>query len=319
MLSLLPLAMRMGGPKEALWHAIIRKNFGASHFIVGRDHAGPGNNKHGKPFYEDYAAHEMVGQYESELGIKILKYSMVVFVEDRNEYRTQDEIEPGMRVLNISGTELRRRLFQGIEIPEWFTFPSVVKILRQTHPPRTRQGITVFFTGLSGAGKSTIANALRISLMEEGSRPVTLLDGDEVRTHLSTELGFSKEHRDLNIRRISWVAAQITKARGISIIAAIAPYRNTRDYARQLVSEWGGFIEVHVSTPLATCEQRDVKGLYAKARQGVLKQFTGIDDPYEEPLHPEITLDTSVKSTREAVHDIILHLESEGYLGAQDF
>jgi len=257
----------------------------------------------------------MVGLHEKELGIIILKYSMVVYVEDRQEYRTQEEVEPGMKVLNISGTELRRRLFRGIDIPEWFSFPTVVALLRQTYPPRNRQGFTVFFTGLSGAGKSTIANALRIALMEEGSRPVTLLDGDEVRTHLSTELGFSKEHRDLNIRRVSWVASQITKARGIAIIAAIAPYRAPRDYARSLASRWGGFIEVHVATPIEVCEQRDVKGLYAKARQGVLKQFTGIDDPYEPPLKPELSFNTGRASCKEIVHEIILHLEQEGYLG----
>jgi len=316
MLSLLPLAMRMAGPKEALWHSIIRKNYGCSHFIVGRDHAGPGNNKSGEPFYDEYAAHRLVDQYGGEIGITYLKYSMVVFVEERNEYRTQEEVEPGMRVLNISGTELRRRLFRGIEIPDWFSFPSVVKILRQTYPPRRSQGFTLFFTGLSGAGKSTISNAIRIALMEEGSRPVTLLDGDEVRTHLSSELGFTKEHRDLNIKRISWVAGQITKSRGVSIIAAIAPYRAPREYARKIISDYGGFIEVHVATPLEVCEKRDCKGLYAKARQGVIKQFTGISDPYEPPVNPEIVIDTSAVSCREAVNQIMLHLEQEGYLGA---
>jgi sulfate adenylyltransferase len=316
MLSLLPLAMRMGGPKEALWHSIIRKNYGASHFIVGRDHAGPGNNRDGQPFYDEYAAHRMVDQYGPEIGITYLKYSMVVFVEDRNEYRTQEEVEPGMRVLNISGTELRRRLFRGIDIPEWFSFPSVVKILRQTYPPRKNQGFTLFFTGLSGAGKSTISNAIRIALMEEGSRPVTMLDGDEVRTHLSSELGFTKEHRDLNIKRISWVAAQITKSRGVAIIAAIAPYRAPREYARGMIADQGGFIEIHVSTPLDVCEKRDVKGLYAKARQGVIKQFTGISDPYEPPSKPELLIDTSQVSCREAVNQIMLHLEQEGYLGS---
>jgi len=315
MLSLLPLAMRMAGPKEALWHALIRKNYGCTHFIVGRDHAGPGDNKLGKPFYHEYAAHDLVTKYESELGIKILKYSMVVFVEDMNEYRTMEEVEPGQRVLNISGTDLRRRLFRGIDIPEWFTFPSVVSILRQTHPSRRQQGFTLFFTGLSGAGKSTLANAVRIALMEEGSRPVTLLDGDEVRAHLSTELGFSKEHRNLNIKRISWVASQITKAKGVSIIAAIAPYREPRDYARTIISQHGGFVEIHVATPLTVCESRDVKGLYAKARKGILKNFTGIDDPYEPPAKPELLVDTGVNSCKKIVHDILLYLEHEGYLG----
>jgi len=310
LLSLLPLAMRMGGPKEAL----IRKNYGLSHFIVGRDHAGPGNNKDGKSFYDDYAAHELVTKYESELGITIMKYSMVVYVEDTQEYKTMEEVAPGTRVLNISGTELRRRLYLGLEIPEWFSYPSVVDILRQTYPARNKQGFTVFMTGLSGAGKSTLSNALRIALMEEGSRPVALLDGDDVRVHLSTELGFSKEHRDLNIKRISWVAGQITHARGLAIIAAIAPYRAPRDYARSIISKSGGFIEVHVATPLEVCEQRDVKGLYAKARQGIVKHFTGIDDPYEPPLNPEIYVDTSKSTCKEAVHQIILHLQQEGYL-----
>jgi len=307
----------MGGPREAVWQALILKNYGATHFIVGRDHAGPGNNRAGQPFYDDYAAHEMVTKYESELGIKILKYSMVVYVEETSEYRTMEEVQQGTRVLNISGTELRKRLFRGQDIPEWFSYPSVVEILRQTYPPRNKQGFTVFFTGLSGAGKSTLANALRIALMEEGSRPVALLDGDDVRVHLSTELGFSKEHRDLNIKRISWVASQITHARGLAIIAAIAPYRGPRDYARSIIEKWGGFIEVHVGTPLEVCESRDVKGLYAKARQGIVKHFTGIDDPYEPPVRPEIFVDTSKSTCKEAIHQIILHLQQEGYLNPE--
>jgi sulfate adenylyltransferase len=313
-LSLLPLAMRMAGPKEAVWHAIIRKNYGLTHFIVGRDHAGPGNNREGNPFYGPYDAQVLLLQHAEEIGIKVLKYSQVVFVEDTKEYRTEDELLPGQKALNISGTELRRRLFRGIEIPEWFSYPSVVKILRQTHPPRNLQGFTIFFTGLSGAGKSTLANALRIVLMEEGSRPVTLLDGDEVRMHLSSELGFSKEHRNLNIRRISWVASQITKSRGIAIIAAIAPYREPRDFARKHISKNGGFFEVHVATPLEVCEKRDVKGLYAKARSGALKNFTGIDDPYESPTTPELFLNTSEVTIRESVGKIISHLKVEGYL-----
>jgi len=259
----------------------------------------------------------MVGLHEKELGIIILKYSMVVYVEDRQEYRTQEEVEPGMKVLNISGTELRRRLFRGIDIPEWFSFPTVVALLRQTYPPRNRQGFTVFFTGLSGAGKSTIANALRIALMEEGSRPVTLLDGDEVRTHLSTSLTFTREHRDLNIQRIGFVAAQITRARGIALSAAIAPYEGARKTARSIVEREGGFMEVYVSTPLNVCEERDRKGLYAKARKGLIKGFTGIDDPYESPSKPEITIDTSKYSVRQAVAQILLYLEQEGYLGSK--
>jgi len=313
-LSLLPLAMRMGGPKEAVWHAIIRKNYGLTHFIVGRDHAGPGDNRDGKPFYDPYDAQRLLEKYAEEIGIKVMKYNMVVFVEGTQEYKMDTEVEPGQKVLNISGTELRRRLFRGIDIPEWFSYPSVVRLLRQTHPPRNQQGFTIFLTGLSGAGKSTIANALRIVLMEEGSRPVTLLDGDEVRMHLSSELGFSKEHRNLNIRRIGWVASQITKSRGIAIIAAIAPYLEPREFARKHISKNGGFVEVHVATPLEVCEQRDVKGLYAKARGGVLKNFTGIDDPYEAPVQPELFINTSQHTITGCLDIIINHLKTEGYL-----
>jgi len=305
----------MGGPREAVWHALIRKNFGATHFIVGRDHAGPGNNSQGQPWYDPYAAQDAVMKYKDELGITILKYSQVAYIEDIAEYRSEDNIPEGARVLNISGTELRRRLFMGIDIPEWFSYPTVVKILRQRHPPRSQQGFTLFFTGFSGSGKSTIANAVRIALMEEGSRTVTLLDGDEVRQNLSSELGFSKEHREINIRRIAYVASEITKARGVAITAAIAPYRATRDYARTIVSEHGGFIEIYISTPLEVCEARDRKGLYAKARKGIVKNFTGIDDPYEPPLNPTLTIDTTTVSIRQAVHSIILHLEQEGFLG----
>jgi sulfate adenylyltransferase len=315
MLGLNPLAMRMGGPREALLHAIERKNFGCNHFIIGRDHAGPGKDSKGQDFYGPYDAQVMAKKYEQELGIKLLYYNMVVYVEEMGDYLQDTEVPKGMRALNISGTELRRRLFRGLDIPDWFTFPEVVKLLRQTYPPRTQQGFTVFFTGLSGSGKSTIANALRVALMEEGGRPVTLLDGDEVRTHLSTTLTFTKEHRDLNIQRIGFVAAQITRSRGIGITAAIAPYRGARKLAREAVEKEGGFIEIHVSTPIEVCEQRDRKGLYAKARKGILKGFTGIDDPYEAPEKPELTLDTSKFTVKQAVGQILLFLEQEGYLG----
>lgn len=317
LLSLLPLAMRMGGPREAVLHAIVRKNYGCSHFIVGRDHAGPGNDSAGKPFYGDYDAHALVAAHEAELGIKVMFYQMVVYVEDRAEYMQQHEVPKGSRALNISGTELRRRLFRGIDIPSWFTYPEVVSLLRQSYPARHRQGVTVFFTGLSGSGKSTIANALRIALLEEGSRPVTLLDGDEVRTHLSTTLGFTREHRDLNIQRIGYVASLITKARGIAICAAIAPYVAAREGVRRVVSEEGGFVEVYVATPLEACEARDRKGLYAKARKGLIKGFTGISDPYEPPQSPELTIDTTAYSVTAAVARILLHLEQEGFLAAR--
>jgi sulfate adenylyltransferase len=314
-LSLLPLAMRMAGPREAVLHAIIRKNYGATHFIIGRDHAGPGDNKDKKPFYDPYAAQVLTETHAEELGIKILKYQMVVYIAEQDEYLQVDQVPEGVKPMNISGTELRRRLFKGIDIPEWFSYPSVVKILRSRYPARQDQGFTVFFTGLSGSGKSSIANALRDHLLQDGRRPVTLLDGDEIRHHLSSELGFSKEHRDLNIRRIGYVASLISRSRGVCIVSAIAPYREARRQARELVSKEGGFIEVHVSTPLDVCEARDRKGLYRKVRQGLIKGFTGIDDPYEAPENPEILIDTSNKSVLQCVHQIILHLESEGYLG----
>jgi len=315
MCSLLPIAMRMAGPREACWHAIIRKNYGCTHFIVGRDHAGPGNNKNGEPFYDPYAAQELLNKHKEEIGIEALTFKMVCYVEDLNEYRTIDNIPEGSRVLNISGTELRRRLYKGIDIPEWFSFPSVVKILRETYPPRNNQGFTIFFTGLANAGKSTIANAIRVALLELGGRTVSLLVGGHVRKHLSTELGFSKEDRDLNVKRIGYVASEITKARGVAICSAIAPYKETRQYVRNLISKsGGGFIEVYVNTPLEVCEQRDSKGLYAKARSGELQDFTGISDPYEEPDSPEVIVDTSKTSVKQAAHEIILYLEQEGYL-----
>lgn len=313
-LSLLPLAMRMGGPREAILHAIIRKNYGCTHFIVGRDHAGPGNDYSGKPFYGPYEAQEMLKKYEDELEIKMVPFKMVVYVEDLDKYYPVDEVPEGKRTLSISGTELRSRLSEGSDIPEWFTFPEVADELRRTHPPRHKQGFTVFFTGLSGAGKSTIAKAFLARFLEMGGRPVTLLDGDIVRKNLSSELGFSKEHRDLNIQRIGFVASEITKNGGIAICAPIAPYDNIRKQVRDLIAACGGFILIHVATPLEVCEQRDRKGLYAKARAGIIKQFTGISDPYEVPGDAEIAIDTTDKTPEEAAQEVILHLEKEGYI-----
>jgi sulfate adenylyltransferase len=313
-LSLLPLAMRMGGPREALWHAIIRKNYGCTHFIVGRDHAGPGNDSNGKPFYGPYDAQELMKQHEKELDIVMVPFKNMVYVEDKAQYFPEDEVEKGARTLDISGTELRRRLQEGADIPEWFSFPSVVAELRRTHPPRHKQGFTVFFTGLSGSGKSTVANALMVKLMEMGGRPVTLLDGDLVRKHLSSELGFSKEHRDLNIQRIGYVASEITKNGGIAICAPIAPYSATRKRVREMVEPLGGFIEIHVATPIEVCEARDRKGLYAKARAGILKGFTGIDDPYEVPENPEMRLDTTESTPDMSAHRIIVKLEALGFI-----
>jgi sulfate adenylyltransferase len=314
-LSLLPLAMRMGGPREAVWHAIIRKNHGCNHFIVGRDHAGPGNDSSGKPFYGPYEAQELLSAHQEELGVRMVPFQMMVYVEDEDTYYPVDQVPDGKRTLNISGTELRRRLARGGEIPSWFTFPEVADELRRSYPPRSRQGFTVFFTGLSGSGKSTIANALMVKMLEMGGRPVTLLDGDLVRKHLSSELGFSKEHRDINIRRIGWVASEITKNGGIALCAPIAPYDATRKDVRAGIEPHGGFVLVHVATSLELCEERDRKGLYAKARAGVVKEFTGISDPYETPEDAEITIDTADMTPDEAAQEIILYLEREGFIG----
>ncbi len=316
-LSLLNLAMRMGGPREALWHAIVRKNHGCSHFIVGRDHAGPGNDSAGKPFYGPYDAQDLLRRHEAELGIAMVPFEEMVYVAERAQYLPAGEVARGDTVLTLSGTELRRRLQEGIEIPEWFTFPEVVDELRATHPPRDRQGFTVLFTGLSGAGKSTIANGLLVALLEQGGRPVTLLDGDVVRKHLSSELGFSKEHRDLNVQRIGYVASEITKNRGVAICAPIAPYAEARRAARELVSQHGAFVELHVNTPLEVCEQRDRKGLYAQARAGRIAHFTGISDPYEAPANPELRIDTAACSQEEAVQQVLLKLEAMGLICAR--
>ncbi|GIW50682.1 MAG: sulfate adenylyltransferase [Gemmatimonadales bacterium] len=317
MLSLLPLAMRLAGPREAIWHAIIRKNHGCTHLIVGRDHAGPGSDSSGKPFYGPYDAQEMLRKYQEELGVTMVPFRQMVYLEDEDRYLPEDEVPEGARVLTISGTELRARLANGREIPAWFTYPEVAAELRRTHPPRHRQGFTVFFTGLSGSGKSTIANVLLVKLLELGGRPVTLLDGDLVRKHLSSELGFSKEHRDINIRRIGFVASEITKNGGIAICAPIAPYDAVRKEVRRMIEPHGGFVLVHVATPLEVCEQRDRKGLYAKARAGLIQEFTGISDPYEEPSDAEVVIDTTQLTPEEAAHQIILFLEREGYIGAE--
>ena len=315
-LSMLPLAMRMGGPREAIWHGLIRKNHGCTHFIVGRDHAGPGKDKDGKPFYGPYDAQELFKKHEAEMGVKMVPFQMMVYLQNEDRYVPADEVPQGAKVLDISGTELRARLNEGRDIPSWFTYPEVVKELRRSYPPRDKQGVTIFFTGLSGSGKSTIANALVNKFLETGGRPVTLLDGDLVRKHLSSELGFSKEHRDINIRRIGYVASEITKNGGIAICAPIAPYEATRQAVRQMIEPFGGFILVHVATSIEVCEQRDRKGLYAKARAGIVKEFTGISDPYEVPGKAEVVIDTGKLSPEEAAQQILLHLEREGFVGA---
>ncbi len=313
-LSLLPLAMRMGGPREAMWHAIIRKNFGCTHIIVGRDHAGPGKDSKGEDFYGPYDAQELLTQHQQELDISMVPFRMMVYADSKAQYIPIDTATDDDNVLNISGTELRRRLQEGLEIPEWFSYPEVVAELRRTHPPRHEQGFTVFFTGLSGSGKSTLANALMSKLMEIGGRQISLLDGDIVRKNLSSELGFSKEHRDLNIRRIGFVASEITKNGGIAICAPIAPYTATRRQVRETIAPVGGFVEVHVATALEVCEERDRKGLYALARAGKIKEFTGISDPYEVPENAEMVIDTADISPDLAAHRILVKLESMGFI-----
>jgi len=317
MLGLLPLAMRMGGPREAVWHAIIRKNYGCSHFIVGRDHAGPGSDSAGKPFYGPYEAQELLSRHEEELGVKMVPFQLMVYLAEEDRYVAIDDVPDGVKPKMLSGTELRERLADGRDIPEWFSFPDVVKELRRTYPPRGRQGFTVFFTGLPSSGKSTLANVLMAKLMETGGRPITLLDGDLVRKNLSSELGFSKEHRDINIRRIGWVASEITKNGGIAICAPIAPYERVRREVENMISPVGGFTLVHVSTPAAVCEQRDRKGMYAKARAGIIREFTGVSDPYEEPTDAALTFDTTDLSPEECAQEIILHLERQGYIAAE--
>ena len=316
-LALLPLAMRMGGPREAVWHAIIRKNHGVTHFIVGRDHAGPGSDSSGTPFYGPYDAQELLTKHQEEIGVEMVPFKLMVFVPGEDNYQPIDELDEGTEFLSISGTQLRDKLATGDEIPEWFTYPEVVEELRKTSKPRDKQGYTVFFTGLSGSGKSTVANALMVKLLELGGRPVTLLDGDLVRKNLSKGLTFSKEDRDANVMRIGYVASEITKAGGTAICAPIAPYAAARAHNRQIISNEGGYVLVHVATPLEVCEARDRKGLYAKARAGIIPEFTGISDPYEVPEDAEIVLDTSDITVDEAAQVVFDYLVEHGYISQQ--
>ena len=313
LLSLLPLAMRMAGPKEALWHAIIRRNFGANYFIIGRDHAGPGNDSHGHPFYGPYEAQAMMKQYAGELGVQPVEFKELVYLPDEDRYEEQNKVPEGAKVFSISGTQVREEyLAKGKTLPEWFTRRETAEILQQMYPPRHRQGACIWFTGLSGSGKSTTAEVLTSLLLERG-RQVTLLDGDVVRTHLSKGLGFSREDRDTNILRIGFVAGEIARHGGSVICAAISPYRATRNEVRKMVGE-ERFIEVFVDTPIEVCESRDVKGLYARARRGQITGFTGVDDPYEPPIDPEITIDTVTYSAEENARHIIAYLEEHGFL-----
>ena len=311
LLALLPLAMRMAGPREALWHALIRRNYGASHFIVGRDHAGPGMNSQGQPFYGPYDAQQLVAAHAKELGMTMLPFEELVYLPAEDRYEEASRVPAGVDTANISGTQVRDDfLGQGKLLPEWFTRPEVAGILAEAHPPRHKQGVCIWFTGLSGAGKSTVADLLTVLLQERG-RQVTVLDGDVVRTHLSKGLGFSKEDRDTNIRRIGFVAAEVVRHGGVAVCAAVSPYRAVRADVRNLMAE-GQFVEVFVDTPIDVCEDRDVKGLYAKARRGELKGFTGIDDPYEAPEQAELRLETVGVAPEENARRVLGWLEASG-------
>ena len=313
LLSLLPLAMRMAGPREALWHAIIRRNYGATHFIVGRDHAGPGKDSHGRPFYGPYEAQAMMEQYANEIGVQLMKFKELVYLADEERYEERTNIPEDARIFSISGTQVRDEyLSKGEMLPDWFTRAETAEILKQMYPPRYQQGFCIWFTGLSGSGKSTTAEVLTSLLLERG-RQITLLDGDVVRTHLSKGLGFSPEDRDTNILRIGFVAGEIARQGGSVICAAISPYRATRNEARKMVGE-DHFIEVFVDTPIEVCEQRDVKGLYARARRGQITGFTGVDAPYEAPIKPEIALDTVENDPFTNASKIVEFLEESGFL-----
>lgn len=313
-LNFLPLAMRMAGPREALWHMLIRKNYGCTHFIIGRDHAGPGVDSHGKPFYDPYAAQDLAKEYQSEAGIEMIPFQEMVYSQPQKKYIPINQAKKDENILRISGTEIRHLLNTGQEIPAWFSFPEIITELRDTYPSKNKQGVVIFLTGLSGAGKSTIAKALITKLMETTKRKITLLDGDIVRKNLSYGLGFSRKDRDANIARIAFVAAEVAKHGGIAICAQIAPYATARNNARKIAEAGGAFIEVHISTPLDICEQRDPKGLYEKVRNGKIKNFTGITDPYELPKQPDIELDTSSMSIENSADKIISYLTKQGYL-----
>jgi sulfate adenylyltransferase len=316
MLSLLPMAVRMAGPREALLNAIVRQNYGCSHFIIGPEHAAPPEVRlGGERFYPRYAAQELMAQHQDELAIRVIPVREMHYAPEDDQFLPVEQIEKeGKKSVQFTENELYSHLSHDQEIPAWFSFSDVLSELRKVCPPRSRQGITLFFTGLSGSGKSTLAKILYAKFIEAGGRPVTLLDGDVVRHNLSSELGFSRQHRDLNIRRIGFVASEITKNGGVAICAPIAPYATARRAVRELIEQHGAFIEIHVATPLEICEKRDRKGLYAKARKGLIPEFTGVSDPYETPEHPEIRVDTSNLTPAHAAQEIVLFLFQSGYL-----
>jgi len=313
-LNLLPIATHMAGPREALLQTIISKNYGCTHFIVGHDHAGPGRDKSGKSFYGSNEAQKLTAEYSKEIDIKIISFDEMVYLPFEDEYSFVDQVPEGTKTISLSGSDIRERILTGRQIPKWATFPEVVEELRKAYPPPQKQGFTVFLTGLSGAGKSTVAQVLYSRFLEIGDRPVSLLDGDIVRRNLSSNLKFTKEDRDINVRRIGFVASEITKNRGIAICAPIAPYESTRSEIRSTIESYGGFIEVHVSTPIEICEKRDRKGMYAKARAGLIKGFTGVDDPYEIPASPEVSINTTDITPNEAAQEILLFLGQKGFI-----
>ncbi|MCG8457810.1 MAG: adenylyl-sulfate kinase, partial [Holophagales bacterium] len=321
LLALLPLAMRLAGPREALWHALVRRNYGANHLIVGRDHASPGRDSEGHPFWGPYDAQDLVAAHREETGVGMVPFRELVFVPEDGaaadsadgHYEEINRVPAGRRARRLSGTEIREGyLRRGRRLPDWFTRPEVAQILQEAHPPRHRQGVCVWLTGLSGAGKSTTAEVLVARLQELG-RQVTLLDGDVVRTLLSRGLGFSREDRDLNVERIGFVAAEIVRHGGVVVAAAVSPYRAARNEVRARVGT-DHFVEVFVDTPLEVCEERDVKGFYARARRGELRRFTGIDDPYEAPLDPEIRLQTHGVTAAENARTVVAYLERHGFV-----
>ena len=314
LLNLLPMSSAMAGPREALLHTIIAKNFGCTDFIIGHDHAGPGPTPDGKWYYSSKAARKLAEEQSEEIGVNVIPFEEIVYLPFEDEFQPVDQVSGNAQTLSLSGTEIRDRLRSGRRIPDWMTFPEVLEELEKGYPPPNRQGFTVFLTGLSGAGKSTIAKILYSRFLEIGERPVSLLDGDIVRHNLSSNLSFNKEDRDTNVRRIGFVASEITKNRGIAICAPIAPYGATRREIRQTIEGYGGFIEVHVSTPLSVCEKRDRKGMYAKARAGLIKGFTGVDDPYETPRKPELRIDTTDLTPNESAQEILLFLGEKGYI-----
>jgi len=313
-LNLLPYTMHMAGPREALLQTIISKNYGCTHFIVGHNHAGPGLDKNGKSFYESNDAQKLAEEYSEEIDIQIISFDEMVYLPFEDEYSFVDQVPEDTKTISLSGSDIRERILSGRQIPKWATFPEVVEELRKAYPTPNKQGFTVFLTGLSGAGKSTVAKVLYSRFLEIGDRPVTLLDGDIVRRNLSSNLKFNKEDRDINVRRIGFVAGEITKNRGIAICAPIAPYESTRSEIRSAIESYGGFIEVHVSTPVEICEKRDRKGMYAKARAGLIKGFTGVDDPYEIPTSPEVSINTTDTTPNESAQEILLFLGQKGFI-----